>query len=139
MGGDYEDKIEAKPEKPAKRKAIGLDESEVDEEVNISGIRFHKNGGFVHFHDDKAGVKVYVPVAVWWREWQRLRNPADANGTMFSYQDIDNESTMVVKAVLDMDSRAVHVTMSVGSYVPPRTYDRAWHALDTFTNRASGS
>ena len=36
-------------------------------------IRWHESGGEVHFHDDERGLKVAIPVATVWDEWQRFK------------------------------------------------------------------
>ncbi len=126
MGGQYEDKVEVAPQKQARG----------DEEVTVKGIRFHESKGHVHFHDDKAGLKCYVPKAVWWREWNRIRNPSAKSQQVVEFADFENESFLSVVAENQKDS--VKVAMEISKFTPPSTYDRVWHALDTFTNRSGG-
>ncbi len=127
MGGQFEDKVEVAPPKKSKEGDAG--------EVTVKGIRFHESKGHVHFHDDKAGLKCYVPKAVWWGEWQKLRSPSSNVTANFEHQDFDNESSLYVESIMEGDS--VRVTMVVSPYVPPKTYDRVWHALEQFTNRSA--
>lgn len=60
MGGEREKTISA----PTKGQVINL----------MSGaIRIHENQGEVHFHDDRAKLKVAVPVAQFWNAWEQSR------------------------------------------------------------------
>ncbi len=137
MGGDYEDKVEATAPKAKKSSANTGGVATADADAVITqGLRIHKNYGQVHFHDDKAGAKCYVPVSVWWSAWQKLRNPVGSTSETFVYADLDNATRLTVTTSLD--NHAVKVGMFVEAYTPPSTYDRIWHALESFTNK-SGS
>jgi hypothetical protein len=129
MGGEYETKVEA----PVRARAGNKGDD--DDVVMVKGIRFHKSRGQVHFHDDKAGLKCYVPTGAWWSAWQRLRNPVDDAPTSFTYQDVDNKTVLLVTSLLEGD--AVKVSMEITAYTPPATYDRVWHALEEFTHRSA--
>jgi|TARA_Y100000310_G_C20591198_1_gene768096 hypothetical protein len=37
-----------------------------------SKIRVHLYNGEIHFHDDTAKLKVAIPVADFWRDWQKF-------------------------------------------------------------------
>ena len=129
MGGDYEEKIETPK--------VTTVETGGPDEIVMQGVRFHKNRGHVHFHDDKKGLKVYVPAAVWWGAWQRLRAPVGDGvmGESFKHKDVDNNSQLIV--ISELRVTAVHIAMGIEAFVPPETYDRAWHALENFTNQAN--
>lgn len=82
MGGEYEDKV------PQKQVSVT---GSVEE---VGTVRFHENKGEIHFHDDKKGLKVAVPVARWFSAWQKLvQNPDEE----FVYADSDNQSILTVK------------------------------------------
>jgi hypothetical protein len=142
MGGDYEDTIEpGKGTGAAKAKggaavaspSMGGTEGE---ETMVQGLRFHLSRGQVHFHDDKAALKVAVPASAWWGAWQRLRVPAGAGNSAesFTYLDLDNSTLLRAKSELVGD--AVKVVIGVERATLPASYDRVWHALETFTNKA---
>lgn len=141
MGGDYEDEVEA--EAPAKKGfkpkgAGGAQITEVDaetEETIVSGIRFHQNASKVHFHDDKVGLKCYVPVPQWWAAWQKLKCPAGAGDEAARYQfhDIDNGTLLTV--VTENIGDAVITKMKVEAKPAPQTYDKTYYALEAFTEK----
>lgn len=60
MGGDRETMSQQKVENKTG-----------DVEV-VGNVRYHESGGQVHFHDDKNGLKVAVPVATWFGAWQKM-------------------------------------------------------------------
>lgn len=135
MGGDYEDTIETPVPKKTKQGGAGVATAEADDDsVAMQGLRIHKNRGQVHFHNDKASLKCYVPVSVWWSAWQKLRNPVGVTPETFVYADIDNATRLTVTSTLI--KKAVTIAIGVESYLPPSTYDRGWHALESFTNKS---
>jgi hypothetical protein len=51
-------------------------------------IRMHENQGEVHFHDDKAKLKVAVPCEQFWKDWQAFqRRIIDPHANLTFYDE----------------------------------------------------
>jgi hypothetical protein len=117
MGGEYEDKIEV-------TKSV--------DEVKVQGLRFHLGEkGFIHFHDDKTKLKCAVPLYIWKAKWYSIRLPKDSE--RFTHEDEDNKSLLTV--ISRRQKNEVRINMSLVPFKPPDTYDKVWHALESFTTK----
>lgn len=62
----------------------------------VGDLRIHENSGEVHFHDDKNGLKVAVPVDTMYAAWDRL---SDGRKSKFKYKDLTNGTQLRMKVV----------------------------------------
>ncbi len=77
------------------RETVVAQKSSTSPEATLLGeIRIHESKGEVHFHDDKAKLKVAIPVHVWSSVWQEL---STLRKTKWTYADSDNEAVLRVK------------------------------------------
>lgn len=67
----------------------------------VGNLRIHENNGEVHFHDDKKGLKVAVPVDTMYAAWDRL---ADGRDTKFKYRDTANGTELRMRVISRKDS-----------------------------------
>lgn len=95
MGGERETEL---PQKT--RKGSGNAET-------IGNVRIHESGGEVHFHDDKNGRKVAIPVARWFELLER----AVQDVGRFEFVDRDNEAVLYVR--VRMDGAKVDVELTI--------------------------
>lgn len=61
----------------------------------IGDVRYHENKGEIHFHDDKNGLKVALPVAKWFSAWQKIES-----GDPVYLMDSERQTCLSVEAVL---------------------------------------
>ncbi len=94
MGGEREDTIEQKaaPVMPVG----GVIERGVMPvpPADYQKLRFHENGGEVHFHDDARGLKWAIRVALWHNLYSELEA-----GKAFSHRDSKNQTLLTGKLV----------------------------------------
>jgi len=79
-------------------------------------IRFHENKGEVHFHADEDGLKVALPVAEWYKAWERLKN---LRMTEYTFVDHGNLTRLDVKVglidgKLDISASVAKVASDIG-------------------------
>ena len=120
MGGEREDYVTSK---------------EVGKEGSIASIsgqrlRFHESAGQVHFHDDAAKLKTAIPVAEWWKAWEKLRSQA----TIWEWLDSVNETVFSVETRISSDYNGGSF---VQSFVTLRKalYDNNFKALNLFVKK----
>lgn len=113
MGGEREEVIKAE-------KGRGKKETTQIEGTNQS-IRVHENKGEVHFHDDDGGMKCAVPVSVWWKAWERLKNPTDTNAHTFTYTDTKNMTVLFLEVSNKPDDQGVGFTLDAALHIHPLT------------------
>lgn len=96
-------------------------------ETTVGGLRIHESGGCVHFHDDKAGRKVEVPVATWAKAWETLKNKAPDK---WEYDNALQNTVLRVSTSYDQLGK-----LDVRASVEKREVDMtsAAKALDKFT------
>lgn len=117
MGGEREVKV-------SKEKSE-VKVSKKSEKTDIGSFRIHESKGEIHIHDDANKLKAVVPVAAWWKMWDKLRNEP---GT-WTWVDPHFKTRLTIQAVLDQLS--VDVTISVS----PISFGDSWDKLNTFTKR----
>ncbi len=80
--------------------------------TSLGDIRIHESGGEVHFHDDKSKLKVAVPVAEWWKEWQKLK-AATPIAAQWVYVDSVNSTLLSIISLVDIDKAPPEVRLSI--------------------------
>jgi len=113
MGGERETFAEKKPSKESK------------EGTKLGKFRIHQNAGEVHFHDDEAKLKVAVPVADWWKAWEKLRTES----SQFEWCDTVNDTILTVETTISED--VIDATITITEAV----YGANFKALNDFTKR----
>ena len=111
MGGEKETLVEKKESKSDKTK--------------IGNFRIHLNNGEVHVHDDDNKLKVAIPVAAWWKIWDRIRNQPDG----LTWLNPVNKTELKIES--SIDDFVVDVKLSVSSV----KFSDAWEKIDTFSKR----
>ena len=101
MGGEREKVIPA-----SSSKTITASSPKI---ITANDVRIHESGGSVHLHDDKTGLKVEVPVADFWKEWQRRRS----DFRMVSFVDRNLGTIAIIDPILDRSSRPWKVAVEV--------------------------
>lgn len=81
--------------------------------ATLTNFRIHDSNGEIHFHDDKSKLKCAVPVAVWWKGWDKIRS----NRETFKHDDTTNNtslsvSTFVENGILDVSISVEKITIS---------------------------
>jgi len=79
--------------------------------TSLGDIRIHESGGEVHFHDDKSKLKVAVPVAEWWKEWQRLKTPSVSQ--QWDYIDSINSTLLSIVSEIDRDKSPPEISLKI--------------------------
>jgi hypothetical protein len=113
MGGERETTVEKKEPKSKSEKAT------------IGKFRIHQKDSEVHVHDDAGKLKASVPVAAWWKMWDKLRNEP---GT-WTWIDPQSKTRLTIQTVLD--DLTVDVTISLSS----TQFGDTWDKLNTFTKK----
>lgn len=90
-------------------------------------IRFHENAGQVHFHDDQLNLKSAVPVADWWKAWEKLRSQPGR----WEYFDTVNDTVLIVETQLVGEPPGIEAVISLTRGV----YGTNFKALNAFTKR----
>lgn len=110
MGGERETVVEQKATSDA-----GV--------ITAGSIRIHESGGEVHFHDDAAGRKVAVPVAVWFERYEAL-----LSGAVDSVRCIDpvNDTVLSVSFHVRRKKRLADLRIEIDDVSMSQTF-RALH------------
>lgn len=116
-----------------------------EEETSIAqekgrSIRLHQSGGYIHFHDDaKKKLKCAVPVAVWWKAWERLRGATPGEPQEFSFVDAAEKTILivVVKCLLDTSVGKYEYGLQTEISVYPCEPDKNYTELAKFTQGGS--
>lgn len=69
----------------------------------LTDIRFHENGGMIHFHDDQGKAKVEVPVA----DWHNVQRDLEANPSRREFDDKETGVKLVVESYVKDGKRDV--------------------------------
>jgi hypothetical protein len=93
--------------------------------TDLGGLRIHESQGEVHFHDDKSKLKAAVPVATWWRAWDKLRSEPG----IWHYIDSKLNSQLTVETKIEKSVFEVVVSLNAASAGP--NYDK----LNDFTRK----
>jgi hypothetical protein len=64
-------------------------------------LRIHESAGQVHIHDDPNKLKVAVPVARWFKEWERLSAPVMGAPIEWKFPDTLNNTVFEVEVVCE--------------------------------------
>lgn len=122
MGGEREDYV------------AGKKSEKTETQGSVAGIiatgqrlRFHESAGQVHFHDDALKLKVAIPVADWWKAWDKLR----VSPGRWDYFDSVNDTILTVETQLVGEPPGAEATLSLTRGV----YGTNFKALDAFTKR----
>lgn len=122
MGGEREDYVAGK--KTEKTETQGS----VAGTIGIGQrLRFHESAGQVHFHDDNLKLKAAMPVADWWKAWDKLRTSPGK----WDWFDTVNETILSVETALVGEPPGIEATLSLSRGV----YGTNFKALDAFTKR----
>jgi len=123
MGGEREGYVDSK-DKP---EAGG---SEVMGSIAGAGnqrLRYHENAGEVHFHDDALKLKAAVPVAEWWKAWDKLKSQPGR----WDWVDTKNDTYLVVETQIVGEPPGVEAFTSLTRLVAGTNFK----ALNNFTKR----
>jgi hypothetical protein len=122
MGGEREGYVESK-EKPSKSQET------MGSVAGTSGqrLRYHENAGEVHFHDDAIGLKAAVPVAEWWKAWEKLK----AQPERWEWVDAKNNTYLVVETQIVGDPPGIEAFTSLTNLVVGPNFQ----AFNNFTKR----
>ncbi len=120
MGGERETLVEKEKSEVKVAKGSGK-----TGKTDIGSFRIHESKGEVHVHDDTNKLKAAVPVAAWWKMWDKLRNEP---GT-WTWIDPDHKTRLSIQSVLDGSD----VDVIIG--VSPTTFGDAWNKLNSFTKK----
>jgi hypothetical protein len=94
-------------------------------------LRIHENNGEIHFHADALHMKVAVPVAEWWKAWQRLWNPFDRE--RWVWVDKTHNTRVKVETVVvpqDDGTDLIELFAEVRRY----TFGPTYQAMERFSN-----
>lgn len=118
MGGERETTVEK--EKSEVKVSKGK-----REKTDIGTYRIHESKGEIHVHDDANKLKASIPVAAWWKMWDKLRNEPGN----WTWIDPQFKTRLTIQTVLD--ESGVDVTINV----TPIAFGDAWDKLNTFTKK----
>jgi hypothetical protein len=120
-GGVLEPPTSSPPEQTATIPAVGSLKTP---------IRYHLNGGFIHFHDDQSKLRVAIPVAEWWCALESLKHLRDED---FRYIDHDAGTMLEVSAGINENNQfdIIPEVKKVSSGVGP-----IFKKLEAFTAKA---
>lgn len=118
MGGERETSVE-------KEKTEIKVAKDRNAKTNIGTYRIHESKGEVHVHDDSNKLKAAIPVAAWWKMWDKLRNEPGS----WTWIDPQFKTRITIQTVLDQTG--VDVTINVA----PVTFGDSWDKLNTFTKK----
>lgn len=76
--------------------------------ADIGDIRIHENAGEVHFHLDKANLKVAVPVAKAFKGWEEV----SATPGEWSYIDVEHGTTVTLRSFITAGVMNIDVLVS---------------------------
>lgn len=135
MGGLAEGSIQSKPpEKGGPGTIIG----------QVQKLRFHRttDNKEIHFHDDKAKLKVAIPAVEWWVAWERvLKNPnAGSDEKPWTWVDAKNKTmiTLTVKVVQPRRPRNAEVApppiIDIYPTLTKVEFGEVFQKLDAFFN-----
>lgn len=94
MGGDFEKQL-SKTERPQASSPSGVEMPLIQE----GSVRIHSSQGEVHFHDDKAKIKVAVPAATFWKEWKDFQATKIARkGEQITFFDASRQTAAVIES-----------------------------------------
>lgn len=99
-----------------------------------SRVRIHQNVGEVHFHDDASQLKCAVPVAEWWKAWEKLRVQPGKWEWIDSTNGTHLMAETVIKSGLDAHGKAtinVDTLISISQVVVGTNY----RELSNFTKK----
>ena len=82
-----------------------------DEKIKIGkqSLRIHLSDGEIHFHNDKALLKVAVPIGDWWSAWTRL---SCLNIESYSFLDV-GKGTVLKVSVFKSDADELDVSVEI--------------------------
>jgi len=93
------------------------------------GVRIHENAGEVHLHDDKAKLKVAVPVSEFYAAW--ARRVFDGKKRTFRFVDPSN------KAVATLTTSVKKGKMETDIGLAPLRMDKNSEKIQQFVSRTS--
>lgn len=111
MGGELEQTIESK----------SFDKSKDSIEIS-SSIRTHVANSELHFHDDKKGLKVAVPIGEWWAIWNKVSTMSIKKAY---YLDRKTGIKLIVEPIVDGGEFDVKITLKkTFTLLPIKTSER---------------
>jgi hypothetical protein len=112
MGGEREVTVESK----SKSKSSGA-------ETKVGTLRIHESAGQVHFHDDEKKLKCAVPVADWWKAWEKLSCQSQR------WEWIDSENNTILVA----ETQIQHPNFDLSLILNSVTLSPGFQKLNSFT------
>jgi hypothetical protein len=114
VGGLREDTIETGTATPSPKGKGKTAKATVDS--GGQSIRIHEDDktGQVHFHVDKEKLKVAMPVATWWKIWEKLSDPVHSSPQNYvEYVDETNKSILYVDVTQQTDPGFINASLKV--------------------------
>lgn len=93
--------------------------------VSVGNFRIHQNNGEIHIHDDTDKMKVAVPVAAWWKMWDKLKSEPG----VWTWIDTTRKTKITVESFVDQE--AVDVKIDISAI----TFSDTWDKINTFTKK----
>lgn len=121
MGGEREDYVTKKKD------------DKIESQGSVVGavagqrLRFHESAGQVHFHDDALGLKAAVPVADWWKAWDKLRTML----SKWEYVDTTNDTVLTVETHMAGEPPGIEASITLTRGI----FGTNFKALNAFTKR----
>lgn len=118
MGGERQDYVSKKDDKTETQGSV----------AGVAGkLRFHESAGQVHFHDDALSLKAAIPVADWWKAWDKLRTSPSS----WTWLDTVNDTILVVETVLTGEPPGIETNLLLTRGI----FGTNFKALNAFTKR----
>lgn len=90
-------------------------------------LRFHESDGYVHFHDDQSNLKAAIPVAEWWKAWEKLRTQPNR----WEWIDSENNTIFGLESSIQDEPLSVNVEWKLEKAIVGDNY----RELNKFTKR----
>lgn len=90
-------------------------------------LRFHESAGQVHFHDDALGLKAAIPVAEWWKAWEKLK----VGPFHWVWSDAAHDTILTVETILTGEPPGIEANLSLARGI----FGSNFKALNAFTKR----
>ena len=95
--------------------------------TKIGKFRIHENVGQVHIHDDELNLKAAVPVAEWFKAWEKLRTQP----SRFEWCDTTNDTYLTIETLLTGEPPGIEAIINLTRGI----YGVNFKALNEFTKR----
>lgn len=121
MGGERETTLEKKGGEDRGESTTGFVAG------SAGRIRLHQNLGEVHFHDDTAQLKAAVPVAEWWKAWEKLKSQS----SRWEWVDTVHNTYLVIETQVTGEPSGIEASITLSKAV----FGTNFRELNNFTKR----